>query len=217
MGAKIQCKIHDLNLVKYDHAYKTQKEHVEDLLRGGAQTLIMCEHPPVITRGRLTDERNILFSKEEMDARGVRVCAVDRGGDVTLHAPGQLVCYPILNLVHYGKDLRVYLRQLEQVAIDLLRSFDIVASRNPGQTGVWVKAKKIASIGIGVRKWVAYHGIAINVCTDLSLFSLIKPCGLDVHMTSMSEAKSASVRMEDVKRNIIGHFAHHFQLDIQGM
>jgi lipoate-protein ligase B len=130
-----------------------------------------------------------------------------------LHAPGQLIIYPILNLTHFGKDLRFYLRQLEQVAIDLLGDFDIVANRFPGQTGVWIGEYKIASIGIGVRKWTSFHGLAINVSTDLKLFSMIKPCGLNVAMTSMSEASGKTIDMKEVKGKIVELFFKKFQLN----
>ena len=139
---------------------------------------------------------------------------IDRGGDITLHAPGQLVVYPILDLTNFGKDLRSYLRQLEQVAIDLLGDFDIVASRFSGQTGVWTGKKKIESIGIGVRKWISFHGLAVNVNTDLKLFSMIKPCGLDVEMTSMSQMNKKSIDIEEVKERIVASFCDNFNLNI---
>jgi len=165
--------IKDLELIDYDEAYKLQKQYVQELIEGGPQTLLLCEHPPVLTLGRLADKRNMLISSEETDRRGVKICSVDRGGDITLHAPGQLVVYPILNLAHFGKDLKSYMNLLEQVAIDLLDGFGIVANRFPGQTGVWAGEYKIASIGIGVRRWVSFHGLAVNVNTDLKLFSMI--------------------------------------------
>jgi len=109
---------------------------------GGPQSLLLCEHPALFTCGRLTNREHILASNETMQQRGVQIRDIDRGGDITLHAPGQLVIYPILDLTHYGKDLHVFLHKLEQVAIDLLDDFDIVASRYSGQTGVWVGEKK---------------------------------------------------------------------------
>jgi lipoate-protein ligase B len=148
--------------------------------------------------------------------QGVGIHHIDRGGEITLHAPGQLVVYPILNLVNFGKDLRRYFYQLEQVAIDLLGGFDIVASRVSGKTGVWIEEKKIASVGIGVRKWISFHGLAINVDTDLNLFSMIKPCGLDVEMTSISGIKKSPVSMGEVKKRFVEHFYRNFQLKQAG-
>ena len=210
------CRVKDLGLIDYKRAYILQKECVDELLGGGFQSLLLCEHPVVLTLGRLADEKNNLISEDELIKRGIKVHHIDRGGDITLHAPGQLVIYPILNLTDFGKDLRRYLHRLEQVAIDLLGDFDIVGSRVSGQTGVWTGERKIASIGIGVRKWISFHGLAINVNMDLDLFSMIKPCGLDVEMTSISEIKKKTVHMQKVKERIVDHFCRNFQLDIIG-
>ena len=207
------CRVKDLGLVDYAEAYALQKQCVNDLLKGGLQTLLLCEHPPVLTLGRLTDENNLLIAKEDLAKQGVTIHPIDRGGDITLHAPGQLVIYPILNLANFGKDLRRYLHGLEQVAIDLLGSFDIVASRFSGQTGVWVGEEKIASIGIGVRKWVSFHGLAVNVNTDLTLFSMIQPCGLKVKMTSVAEIKKSAIDMAEAKKKMTECFCKIFQLD----
>ena len=206
------CHVKDLGLIDYEQAYVLQKQHVDEVLRGGPQTLLLCEHPPVLTLGRLADGKNLLIGGEELARRGVCVHPIDRGGDITLHAPGQLIVYPILDLAHFGKDLRRYLRQLEQVAIDLLGDFDIVANRFPGQTGVWVGPKKIASIGIGVRRWIAFHGLAVNVNTDLELFAMIRPCGLDVEMTSMAAVKKQEVCLQEVKEKMMGCFLKNFYL-----
>jgi lipoate-protein ligase B len=210
------CRVNDLGLMGYDKVYDLQKQYVHKLLNGGTQVLLLCEHPSTLTLGRLADESHILISKEELQRRGVNIYHIDRGGDITLHAPGQLVIYPILDLVNFGKNLRFYLYQLEQVAIDLLWSFDIVANRFPQQTGAWVGTKKIASIGIGVRKWISFHGLAINVNTRLELFSMIKPCGLSVEMTSMAEVKKAVIPMEEVKEKIVECFKKNFQFQYEG-
>ena len=208
------CRVKDLGLIDYKRAYILQKECVDELLGGGFQSLLLCEHPVVLTLGRLADEKNNLISEDELIKRGIKVHHIDRGGDITLHAPGQLVVYSVLDLTNFGKDLRRYLHQLEQFAIDLLGDFDIVANRFSGQTGVWIGERKIASIGIGVRKWISFHGLAINVDTDLSLFSMIRPCGLDVEMTSISEVKKKTVHVQEVKERIADHFRENFRLDI---
>ncbi|MBF0521539.1 MAG: lipoyl(octanoyl) transferase LipB [Candidatus Omnitrophica bacterium] len=207
---KIQCI--DLGLIEYRKAYELQKCYVQDAITRGQNFLLICEHPAVLTLGRLTNPKHILVSQKLLEEKGIPMIAIDRGGDVTLHAPGQLVIYPILCLQYFGKDLKKYLWQLEQVAIDLLGDFDIVANRLEGKTGVWAQEKKIASIGIGVRKWVTFHGIGININTDLDLFSLIKPCGLDVSMTSLSRIKNKSIKMQDVKIKLLDVFQAVFNV-----
>ena len=195
--------IEDWGLVEYSLALKRQKEHVENVLEGAGDCLIFCEHPAVLTLGRMTNPESLLYQRREIEERGVQIANVDRGGDVTLHAPGQLVVYPIFNLNKHGKDLKVYLEKLEEVAVDLLRNFGILAISIPGKRGVFVGSDKIISIGVGVRKWVTYHGLGINVSTDLSLFNLIKPCGLNVRMTSMQKLKGSQVPMQDVKARLV--------------
>ena len=206
------CAIRDLGLIDYQEAYALQKESVDRVLRGGLQEILLCEHPAVLTLGRLANEKNLLVGPQVLLRKGIKVLPVDRGGDVTLHAPGQLVVYPILDLNCQGRDLRSYLQMLEQVAIDFLNSFDIVASRFPSQTGVWVGEKKIVSIGIGVRKWISFHGLAVNVNTDLRLFSVIKPCGLNVAMTSMREIKGRVFDMVTVKARMAEYLCRTFHL-----
>lgn len=215
------CEVRDLGLIDYAAAYGIQKECVARVLAGGAQVLLLCEHPAVITLGRLAQEANIL-NLEAVSRQGIRVVPVDRGGDVTLHAPGQLVVYPVLNLApclptgrQGNRDLRLYMHKLEQVAIALLKSFGIVASRISGKTGVFVGPDKIASLGIGVRKWVTFHGLGINVNTDLKLFDLIKPCGLDVRMTSIARVKGEPVDMREVKKKLTECFNREFRLSVK--
>ncbi|OGX33372.1 MAG: lipoyl(octanoyl) transferase [Omnitrophica WOR_2 bacterium RIFCSPHIGHO2_01_FULL_48_9] len=203
----------DLGLISYQEAWDLQKTTVDAVIAGAAPVLLLCEHPAVLTLGRLGAEEHILFSRPELAQKGVEVVRIDRGGEVTLHSPGQLVIYPIFNLNYFGKDLRIYMQKLEQVAIDLLHDFGIVAKRIDGRTGVWVGQDKIASIGVGVRKWVSYHGLAININTDLQLFSLIRPCGLDVQMTSMARLLNRPAELDLIKTKIIEHFSREFHLN----
>lgn len=208
------CLVKDLGIIDYSDAYQYQMECVKHVLNDQPQTLIFCEHPPVLTLGRLGTDQHIFATADELIAQKVKVHRIDRGGEVTLHAPGQLVIYPILNLNIWKKDLRAYLHSLEEVAIDLLKEFGIVAERNSGKTGVWIHPKKIVSIGVGVKKWISYHGLAINVNTDLKLFSFIRPCGLNVSMTSMKEILGRDISLETVKNNLIKIFSKHFDLNI---
>ena len=142
--------------------------------------LLLLEHPPVVTLGRNSQAAHLLRPA------GVAVFEVERGGDVTFHGPGQLVGYPIIDLTNYKQDLHWYLRTLEQSLIGALGILGIPAERNPGFTGVWTKGRKIASIGVHVKKWVTWHGFALNVTTDLAEFQRIVPCGIaGVEMTSV--------------------------------
>ena len=210
----IKCRVKDLGLMDYLRAWDIQKRTVAEVIAGSPDTLLFCEHPTVLTLGRLATEKKILWPQPEIEKKGIPIIKIDRGGEVTLHAPGQIVIYPILNLEHFGKDLKQYLEKLQQVAIDLLRDFDIVASSLPGQRGVWVGERKIASLGIGVKKWVAYHGMSININTDLRLFSMIRPCGLEVQMTSIQELTGQTVSLPTIKEKLISLFSAHFHLEI---
>jgi lipoyl(octanoyl) transferase len=177
-----------LGTVPYGEALELQRAAARARLEGrlDADLLILLEHPPVVTTGRSTKNDNLLLGKDALAARGIELFDVERGGDVTFHGPGQLVGYPIFDLTRHREDLHWYLRQVEQVLIDALASFDIRADRNPGKTGVWTRGRKIASIGVHARQWVTWHGFALNVTTDLSYFDVMVPCGItDVTMTSV--------------------------------
>lgn len=152
--------------------------------------LLLVEHNPVVTLGRGTRESSLPFSRQGLTARGLEVFEVERGGDVTLHAPGQLVGYPIIDLNGWRLDLHWYLRQLEETLIRALAELGVPADRNPGKTGVWTGGRKIASIGVHVKQWVTLHGFALNVVTDLTLFDCIVPCGIPgVTMTSVAKER----------------------------
>lgn len=209
-----QYKNFDLKTVDYQRAYAFQMERVQAALMYGEQSLIFCEHPLVLTMGRLADEKHLLMSEAELVQRGVAVHHIDRGGEVTLHTAGQQVIYPILNLNTFKKDLHHYIHQLEEVVIDLLSQFDILAHRENQNTGVWVDSCKIASIGIGVKKWVTFHGIGLNVNTDLDTFKLIRPCGLDVQMASMASVKKETISSDLVKERFMHSFNKVFEVSL---
>jgi len=152
----------------------------------GADWLLFPEHPPVLTVGRSTRDVKLRVPREQIEARGLEVFEVARGGDITWHGPGQLVGYPICDLDAHGHDLHRFLRELEQAMLDVAARWGIEARRVTGRTGIWAGEEKLASIGVAVRRWVTYHGFAFNVAPNLSDFELIDPCGLTgVHMTSM--------------------------------
>ena len=181
--------VHDLGRRPYGEVLELQRLLCRRRMTGESadDVLLLVEHPPVVTLGRGTRATSLPLPAPALVARGLEVFEVERGGDVTLHAPGQLVGYPILDLTGWRRDLHWYLRQLEEVLIRGLAALSIPAGRDSGRTGVWTGGKKIASIGIHVKQWVTFHGFALNVTTDLSLFDLIVPCGIpDVRMTSVA-------------------------------
>jgi lipoate-protein ligase B len=172
-----------------------------------ADTLILVEHPHVITLGRGSHRENLV------DVGDIPTFEIERGGDVTYHGPGQLVGYPILLLRQDERDLHVYLRRLEELLLRTLGDFGIAAGRNPGWTGAWTAPadgqapRKLASIGVAVKRWVTLHGFALNVSTDLARFTAIHPCGLEAGvMGSISGVLGHPVAMDEVKRTIQRHF-----------
>jgi lipoate-protein ligase B len=205
-----EIKVEDWGLISYMPAYDRQRKIVDEVIDGAPGRIIFCEHPAVLTLGRMTKPESLLHQRDDITARGVQICAVDRGGDVTLHAPGQLVIYCILDLNRYRRDLKLYLEKLEQVTVDLLNDFGILAVSLPDKRGVFVGKEKIASIGIGVRKWVTYHGVGLNVSTELPLFKLIKPCGLNVQMTSMNKVLGRPIDMAEVRTGAAAKFKEQF-------
>ena len=181
--------VRDLGSLPYGEVLDLQRRLADDRLAGRltTDTLLLVEHPPVVTLGRGTREASLPLDPESLRRRGIEVFEVERGGDVTYHGPGQLVGYPIFDLREHREDLHWYLRQLEEALIRALATFGIAAERNPGYTGVWTGGRKIASIGVHAKQWVTWHGFALNVTTDLSPFDLIVPCGIPgVVMTSVA-------------------------------
>jgi len=149
--------------------------------------LLLVEHDPVVTLGRGTRADSLPIATPVIEQSGYEVVEVERGGDVTVHEPGQLVGYPILDLSRHRQDLHWYLRQLEESLIAALATLGIPAERNPGLTGVWTRGRKIASLGIHVKQWITFHGFALNVVNDLRGFDLVVPCGIaNVTMTSVA-------------------------------
>lgn len=175
-------------------------------------TLLLLEHPHVVTMGTGASEANIVASDEEREALGIELFQTGRGGDVTYHGPGQLVGYPILALEGDRRDLHRYLRDLEQVLIDTLATFDIIADRAEGLTGAWVEDRKLAAIGVRVSSgWITSHGFALNVNTDLSYFGAIVPCGItDRNVGSIAAELGRPVPMEEVMVRIEGAFRRIF-------
>ena len=212
-------EVRDLGRVPYGEALELQRTLAEDRIAGRIpDTLLLLEHPPVITLGRGTRQSSLPIDPEALKRRGVEVFEIERGGDVTYHGPGQLVGYPIVDLQQHRPDLHWYLRRLEDVLISSLAGFGIPAERREKYTGVWTRGRKIASIGIHVRQWVTWHGFALNVTTDLSPFSLIVPCGIpDVVMTSIeAETNTGSGTAQlaaQAREAVIGAFERVFEYE----
>ena len=169
-----------LGSMDYQAALELQLDCLEKRINGEINdTLIFLQHTPTITIGRNGNKDNLLISEKILEQKKIKYYEVNRGGDITYHGPGQLVCYPIIDLKDHTKDVHKYLRTLEQIIIDVLLEFEIEARRIEGLTGVFVKHSKIASIGVGIKRWVTFHGLSLNINTDLSYFDFIVPCGLN--------------------------------------
>lgn len=173
--------------------------------------VVICEHPLTYTIGSGGDESNLLADSDKLAEMGAKAYRVKRGGDITCHGPGQLVAYPIIKYKDYFADAHWYLRGLEEVVIRLLGGWSIPGKRIKGLTGVWVDARKIASIGVRISRGVTSHGLALNVNNDLHFFDFIRPCGYDLPVTSMSEILGERVCMEEVRRAMIESFNRVFQ------
>ena len=186
MASEVATKLLEVGIpgrVDYDEALAWQERLVTRRLAGGPDSLLLVEHPPVYTLGRSADARHLRIAA----AGDVPIRRVARGGQVTYHGPGQLIGYPIVALAAQGRDVHRYLRALEEVVIATLAAFGIAGERIPGFTGVWVRRRKVASIGIAVRRWVAWHGFSLNVGPDLGGFASITPCGIrGIEMTSIA-------------------------------
>lgn len=197
-----------LGRVGYLEALELQERLVEAVRRGEApDTLLLLEHPPVITLGRDTRAGHVLLSEEALAAGGIEVHAAGRGGDVTYHGPGQLVGYPVVALRGERRDLRRYVRDLEEALIRTAADFAIEAGRIAGLTGVWVGERKLAALGVRVSTgWIAWHGFALNVGADLEGFSAIVPCGLkDMGVTSIALETGRTPSLEEVARRAAVH------------
>jgi lipoate-protein ligase B len=209
-----RCVVVDLGSVGYTTAWDKQKEAVESPERDECDLLYLVEHPPTITVGRSSDRRNVLASEEDLRANGVELLEVDRGGDVTYHGPGQLVAYPILNLNKHKRDVGWYLRALEEVIIGTLLDLEIEAKRIKGYTGVWVGDEKVAAIGIAVRRWITFHGLALNINPRLDRFALITPCGIeDKGVTSVCELLGRDADRGEVVAHFLRRFGEVFGLE----
>jgi lipoyl(octanoyl) transferase len=206
-------EVRRLGLISYGDALQLQAELVTQRRAGDIpDTLLLLEHPHVITLGSGAHEENVLVSPEERAERGIELFETGRGGDVTYHGPGQLVGYPILDLKPDRQDLHRYLRDLEEMLIGVLGEFGLVGSRKEGLTGAWVGDRKLAAIGVRVSSgWITSHGFALNVSTDLSFFGAIVPCGIRDHgVGSISEEIGRPVTLAEAEAAVIRQMGRVF-------
>ena len=204
----------DWNLIPYAEAWQRQTEWFDTLVRAKGQgeayenRIIMCEHPHVYTLGRSGKENNMLLNDDQLKAIQATLFHIDRGGDITYHGPGQLVCYPILNLEEFHLGLKEYVHLLEEAVICVCAFYGIEAGRLEKATGVWLegstpRARKICAIGVRSSHYVTMHGLALNVNTDLRYFSYIHPCGfIDKGVTSLRQELKHEVPMDEVKQRL---------------
>lgn len=201
-----QLEVRQLGRTRYEAAHALQQELLVERIEGRVGDLLLfTEHEPVVTLGRKSPAN---------DAAGVDVpiVVVERGGEATYHGPGQIVGYPIVYLPEGRRDLHKYLRDLEEVVIRALGDFDVPAGRKEGLTGVWIGRKKVCSLGVAVRRWVTWHGFALNVSTDLDAFRAFHPCGLDPDvMTRLSDHVDRDLALDEVEMRLLVRFAEVFE------
>ncbi|MGF1540921.1 MAG: lipoyl(octanoyl) transferase LipB [Pleurocapsa sp.] len=210
---KRTCILENRGLVDYLDAWLYQRSLVRERINNPDldDVLILLEHPPVYTLGTGSTTDFLKFDPQQTD---VELHRIERGGEVTYHCPNQLVGYPILNLRYYQQDLHWYLRQLEAVIIRVIKYYGMPAYRLPGLTGVWLEGKKIAAIGIKVRRWITMHGFAINVCPDLSGFAKIVPCGLEDKPVGSLAQFIPDITVDRVRIDLAQAFAEIFNLEL---
>ena len=199
----------DLGKSDYKEAWKLQKKLQSQRISGEIDDqLLLVEHFPVYTLGKNAPAEHLLLNKSDH----ISIVQSDRGGNVTFHGPGQLVGYPILDLNNYRKSITWYMRELEQLIINILKDYDIGAQRKKGLTGVWVNDKKIAALGVRISRWVTMHGFSLNVNPDLKYYRGIIPCGISQYgVTSMADILGdCAPKMSEIKDNLVSHFISSF-------
>ncbi len=212
--------VQDLGRANYAEVLELQRRLCRQRIAGeiSEDILLLVEHEPVVTLGRGVRPGSLPLSRADLEARGLQIFDVERGGDVTFHGPGQLVGYPIIDLRKHREDLHWYLRKLEAALIEGLASLGIEAGTRAGLTGVWTAGRKIASIGVHVKQWVTFHGFALNVTTDMSYFDLIVPCGIpNVVMTSVSRElgrADAGSLWEETRAAVVNGLARELELEV---
>ncbi|MDB2427208.1 lipoyl(octanoyl) transferase LipB [Flavobacteriaceae bacterium] len=223
-----QIIVHDLGLVDYQDALDYQLQLFNQIIDIKLKNrknntkietdnhLIFVEHPNVYTLGKSGDINNLLLNKNELDDKKIQFFNTNRGGDITCHGPGQIVCYPILDLDNFFTDIHKYLRFLEETIIRTLNDFGIVSERSQNETGVWIDSdlvfsRKICAMGVKASRWVTMHGLALNVNNDLSYFENIIPCGIsNKSVTSIQKETGRNISLNQVTKIITQHFIEIF-------
>ncbi len=207
--------VENWELIDFTEAWCKQREIAGRVLEGSAKsTLVLCEHPSVITLGRNTKIGSVVAEQDVLSQLGIQVIEINRGGDATLHNPGQLVGYPIFDLNFFKPDLHWFLREIELCIIEMLQHFGIRGEIDRGLTGVWVRGRKICAIGIHCSRWITQHGFALNITNNLDEFNMIVPCGLaDKEVTSMRAELDGSVDFDDVSRIVATVFSNRFNIE----
>ncbi len=205
---KVSVNVMDLGKKPYEEVWNLQKDLQQKRINKEIDdVLILVEHDPVYTLGKNADVNHLLQSRD----RSIDVFNIERGGDITFHGPGQLVGYPILDLANYNKSVSWYMRSLEQLTIEVLKEFGILANRVEGLTGVWVGDEKIAAQGVRLSRWVSMHGFSLNVNPDLSFYDGIIPCGIfNRGVTSIQQLLGTTQKMAKVKSLVINKFDQIF-------
>lgn len=230
-----QTQLIDLGLIDYKKAWDYQTELFNQILAIKVENrnlpeqdqkvtpnyLILCEHPHVFTLGKNGDERNLLLKKEELSSIGASYYAINRGGDITYHGPGQIVAYPVIDLENFFTDIHRYMRLLEESVIQTLRELGIGSGRIPGLTGVWIDAdqaersRKICALGVRTSRWVSLHGLAFNVNANLKYFDFIVPCGIsDKAVTSLEKEIGSPQDMAKVKDILVRKIVSLFDMSL---
>lgn len=184
-----------------------QRLHALRLRERIADTVLSVEHNAVVTMGRSSSAESLLVSAETLAQNGIEVFRVERGGDVTYHGPGQLVLYPILHMRRFNRDVRRFVWTLEESVITALGAVSVAAERRMGYPGVWVGARKIASLGVYVKRWVTYHGLALNVRINEAHFQMIRPCGLPVSVVSVNDLTDESITLAAMREELLQSLA----------
>jgi len=206
----------DLGRADYGWVLDLQRTlHAQRRAGTSPDLVVTVEHNPVITFGRSGSREHLLASPSELRSEAIEVFEVERGGDVTYHGPGQFVVYPIVDLRDHGRDVKGFVRGLEDAAIGTLAELDIEAGRRDGFPGVWVGERKIASIGVYVRGWVTRHGLALNVAVNPAHFAMIRPCGLSVETVSVCDLLEFTVSLDRVRDLFLERLERRFGWDLE--
>lgn len=203
-------RVIDLGKIDFAEALDIQLKYHQEVVEGQEEVLLLLEHFPVITLGRHGGGENLLVAKEKLQEKGIKVIQTTRGGNITCHFPGQVVAYPIFRLAKRPGGIKSFFYQLEEVILAVLEKYKVEGRRISGLSGIFVGEKKIASIGIGVKRWVTYHGLALNVKEDLKVFNYINPCGLGRSMTSLYLESKEKPSLEEVKEDLKDAFQKIF-------